>query len=137
MLTDSERFAFSAWRIHAFASTGNAYDAVQTDELVIRNLPKLAWIVIILLFPIVGGVAWLVAGRPTRDVAAEFISKKLWTFFAGTTPPSAVVTAMRASAIAARSSVPPSTRSSSVRAFAPSAMTSSIVGPYLRISPSN
>ena len=32
MLTDSERFAFSAWRIHAFASTGNAYDAVQTDE---------------------------------------------------------------------------------------------------------
>lgn len=32
MLTDSERFAFSVWRIHAFASTGNAYDAVQTDE---------------------------------------------------------------------------------------------------------
>ena len=29
MLSDSERFAFSAWRIHAFASTGNAYDAVQ------------------------------------------------------------------------------------------------------------
>ena len=34
MLTDSERFAFSAWRIHAFASTGNAYDAVQTDETI-------------------------------------------------------------------------------------------------------
>lgn len=32
MLTDSERFAFTVWRIHAFASTGNAYDAVQTDE---------------------------------------------------------------------------------------------------------
>lgn len=32
MLTDSERFAFSAWRIHAFGSTGNAYDAVQIDE---------------------------------------------------------------------------------------------------------
>lgn len=34
MLTDSERFAFSAWRIHAFASTGNAYDAVQIDETI-------------------------------------------------------------------------------------------------------
>lgn len=34
MLTDSERFAFSAWRIHAFGSTGNAYDAVQTDETI-------------------------------------------------------------------------------------------------------
>lgn len=32
MLTDSERFAFKVWRIHAFGSTGNAYDAVQTDE---------------------------------------------------------------------------------------------------------
>ncbi len=34
MLTDSERFAFSAWRIHAFVSTGNAYDAVQIDETI-------------------------------------------------------------------------------------------------------
>jgi hypothetical protein len=34
MLSDSERFAFSAWRIHAFVSTGNAYDAVQTDETI-------------------------------------------------------------------------------------------------------
>ena len=32
MLTDSERFAFMAWRINAFETTGNAYDAVQTDE---------------------------------------------------------------------------------------------------------
>jgi hypothetical protein len=32
MLTDSERFAFTAHRIHAFETTGNAYDATQTDE---------------------------------------------------------------------------------------------------------
>jgi uncharacterized protein (DUF1800 family) len=38
--------------------------------------------------------------RPTRDVAAEFVSRKLWTFFAGTTPPAAVIDAMRTSAIA-------------------------------------
>ena len=34
MLTDSERFAFTAHRIHAFETTGNAYDAVQTDEAI-------------------------------------------------------------------------------------------------------
>ena len=37
MLTDGERFAFNAWRIHAFASTGNAYDAVQTDETIVAG----------------------------------------------------------------------------------------------------
>lgn len=34
MLTDSGRFAFTARRHHAFASTGNAYDAVQCDEAI-------------------------------------------------------------------------------------------------------
>ena len=34
MLTDSERFAFATRRHHAFASTGNAYDATQCDEVI-------------------------------------------------------------------------------------------------------
>ncbi|AYO75932.1 hypothetical protein [Sphingobium yanoikuyae] len=34
MLTDSERFAFETRRQHAFASTGNAYDATQCDEAI-------------------------------------------------------------------------------------------------------
>ncbi|ALC14680.1 MULTISPECIES: hypothetical protein [Sphingomonadaceae] len=34
MLTDSERFAFTAHRIHAFETTGNAYDATQIDEAI-------------------------------------------------------------------------------------------------------
>ncbi len=29
-----------------------------------RNLPKLGWLVLVLLFPLVGSIAWLVAGRP-------------------------------------------------------------------------
>jgi hypothetical protein len=29
-----------------------------------RHLPKVAWLVLVLLFPLVGSVAWLVAGRP-------------------------------------------------------------------------
>ena len=37
---------------------------ITTPEDQVRNLPKLLWLVLVLLFPIVGGVAWLVAGRP-------------------------------------------------------------------------
>jgi len=35
------------------------------------------------------------AGRPSREVVAEFLSRKLWTFFAGTTIPSGVLAALR------------------------------------------
>jgi hypothetical protein len=37
---------------------------ITTPEGQIRNLPKLLWLVLVLLFPIVGAIAWLVAGRP-------------------------------------------------------------------------
>lgn len=39
-------------------------------------------------------------GRPTREVAAEFVTRKMWRFFAGTEPPGAVVAALRDVAIA-------------------------------------
>lgn len=41
-------------------------DAIQTPDGRVRNLPKWAWIVLILFFPLVGSIAWLVAGRPPR-----------------------------------------------------------------------
>lgn len=40
-------------------------DAVQTDDEDVRGLPKALWLLMILLFPAVGGAAWLIAGRPT------------------------------------------------------------------------
>jgi uncharacterized protein (DUF1800 family) len=46
-------------------------------------------------------------GRPTRDVAAEFVSRKMWTFFAGTTPPGAVIAAMRDTALATNFQIKP------------------------------
>jgi hypothetical protein len=46
-------------------------DCIQTDASVIRNLPKLLWVVLIVLIPLVGGVAWLVAGRPQRGPAGS------------------------------------------------------------------
>ncbi len=39
-------------------------DVSRTDRDEVRNLPKLAWVVVTLVFPVVGGVAWLVAGKP-------------------------------------------------------------------------
>ncbi len=41
-------------------------DAVQTPDSSMRNLPKWAWIVLIIILPVVGPVAWLIAGRPRK-----------------------------------------------------------------------
>jgi Phospholipase_D-nuclease N-terminal len=41
-------------------------DCVQTEDDAVRHLPKWGWLVLILLFPIVGAIVWLVAGRPGR-----------------------------------------------------------------------
>jgi hypothetical protein len=42
-------------------------DCIQTPGHDVRNLGKGWWIVLILLFPIIGSIAWLVAGRPKRN----------------------------------------------------------------------
>ncbi|MCL2089752.1 MAG: PLDc N-terminal domain-containing protein [Micrococcales bacterium] len=39
-------------------------DSIQADESRVRNLPRLLWMVVIVAVPVVGPVAWLVAGRP-------------------------------------------------------------------------
>ncbi|HEY0951605.1 PLD nuclease N-terminal domain-containing protein [Nocardioides sp.] len=39
-------------------------DAIGAPADRIRNLPKVGWILLILFFPFVGSIAWLVAGRP-------------------------------------------------------------------------
>ena len=44
-------------------------DAIMADETRIRNLPKWAWILLIIIIPLVGGIAWLVAGRPANSVS--------------------------------------------------------------------
>jgi Phospholipase_D-nuclease N-terminal len=42
-------------------------DAIQTPTAEVRNLPKVAWILLILLIPVIGPIVWLVAGRPQRS----------------------------------------------------------------------
>ena len=44
-------------------------DAIGAPENRIRHLPKVAWILLILFFPLVGSIAWLVAGRPDDGAA--------------------------------------------------------------------
>lgn len=39
-------------------------DVIQTDESLTRNLPKQLWVFLVLLFPPIGPIAWLIAGRP-------------------------------------------------------------------------
>lgn len=41
-------------------------DVIGRTEDGVRHLPKLAWIVLVLLFPFVGSVAWLLVGRESR-----------------------------------------------------------------------
>lgn len=55
-------------------------------------------------------------GRDTRQVAAEFLSRKLWTFFAGTTIPASVLTAMRDAAVANDFAITPWLRTMLLRA---------------------
>lgn len=45
-------------------------DVVLSEPSLIRNLPKLAWVFIVLIVPLAGGIAWLVAGRPEQATAA-------------------------------------------------------------------
>jgi Phospholipase_D-nuclease N-terminal len=46
-------------------------DAIQTPDAEVRNLPKVGWILLILIIPVIGSVAWLVAGRPRRGSARQ------------------------------------------------------------------
>jgi hypothetical protein len=38
-------------------------DCIQTDESKVRGLPKILWIVLIVLITFVGPIAWLIAGK--------------------------------------------------------------------------
>jgi Phospholipase_D-nuclease N-terminal len=51
------------------------YDVITTDDALVRNLPKIAWFVIVLVLFDLGSILWLAFGRPrihgARIVGAE------------------------------------------------------------------
>jgi hypothetical protein len=55
------------WAVGAVLWLYCLIEAITSNEGDVRNLPKLGWIFLVLLFPFVGSIAWLVAGRPQRD----------------------------------------------------------------------
>ena len=46
-------------------------DVISTDEYACRNLSKTWWIILVLFFPLIGSIAWLVAGRPQSDATSS------------------------------------------------------------------
>jgi hypothetical protein len=46
-----------------------ALNIITTPEGACRNLPKPVWLVLVIILPLVGGIAWLVAGRPVGPSA--------------------------------------------------------------------
>ncbi|HEU0238326.1 MAG TPA: PLDc N-terminal domain-containing protein [Micromonosporaceae bacterium] len=42
------------------------YDCISTDPAAVRNLPKVVWVLVILLLTGIGGLIWFSAGRPVR-----------------------------------------------------------------------
>jgi hypothetical protein len=59
-------------------------EVISTDETLMRNLGKTWWIVIVLFFPVIGSILWLVAGRPQRGQGSPLPYKGNYgTGFAG------------------------------------------------------
>lgn len=40
------------------------FDVIASDSVIVRNLPKPVWLILVLIFPDIGSIAWLLLGRP-------------------------------------------------------------------------
>ncbi|MEO3784983.1 PLD nuclease N-terminal domain-containing protein [Actinocorallia sp. B10E7] len=52
------------------------FDVVTTDARDCRNLPKTLWLIIVLVLPDLGSIAWLIAGRPRIVVRPDGREKR-------------------------------------------------------------
>ncbi|HEX9313976.1 MAG TPA: PLD nuclease N-terminal domain-containing protein [Actinomycetota bacterium] len=39
-------------------------DVISTEDVLCRNLPKYVWLLIVIILPDIGSIAWLLLGRP-------------------------------------------------------------------------
>ncbi|MCF8525772.1 MAG: PLD nuclease N-terminal domain-containing protein [Rhodoluna sp.] len=67
-------FIFAAWLLFTVFVTVFAASAKKNE---VRNLPKWAWIVICLFVPVVGGLLYLVLGRPVGGTKNRFGRTKI------------------------------------------------------------
>ncbi len=40
------------------------FDIIATEEALMRNMPKILWLIVVVILPIIGSLAWLLLGRP-------------------------------------------------------------------------
>jgi len=40
------------------------FDVIATDEALMRNMPKILWLVVVIVLPTIGSLGWLLLGRP-------------------------------------------------------------------------
>jgi hypothetical protein len=52
------------------------FDVITTREESVRNLPKILWLMVIVLLPVIGGMAWFLLGRP-RAVTVEQVGDQI------------------------------------------------------------
>ena len=46
------------------------FDCISTDAALCRNLPKGVWLILVLILPDIGSIAWLLLGRPQNASSA-------------------------------------------------------------------
>jgi hypothetical protein len=56
-------------------------DIIGSREDDVRNLPKIAWLLLVLFFPFIGSVAWLAAGRPNGQLGGRSPYERRTTAF--------------------------------------------------------
>lgn len=56
-------------------------DCLSTDEYAVRHLPKVVWVLLILLFSPVGAIVWFAVGRPERHTTRPGATWKSGTGF--------------------------------------------------------
>ncbi|OCW87521.1 hypothetical protein A8M60_01785 [Nocardia farcinica] len=42
-------------------------DIINTDDAAVRGLPKFAWVILVVMLPLIGALVWLAVGRPVGD----------------------------------------------------------------------
>ena len=52
------------------------FDCASTPQENVRNLPKWAWLLIILLFDVLGSVAWFIGGRPKKGKSGRWPTRR-------------------------------------------------------------
>jgi hypothetical protein len=49
-------------------------DAIMTDDSQVKHLPKIWWIVLIVILPLAGSIAWLIAGKDRGLARSENVA---------------------------------------------------------------